>query len=346
VNGLIRNTSISILFATIALYGFGQYSTKKYIKRNRKAPTVVYGDSNMYARGICVNGDRLFVGNSDGSIYYINLQKKKQELIFKMPHIDEIRDIELYGDQLIAMHSGTNGKIITLKLDGSMHVISLPEWQGVFLDGIDIFEKQAFMMGDPVDGTFSLFRSANGGRDWEECPGRIEAEKGEAGFAASGSNVQVLNDSTFVFVSGGEKSRFFKSTDLGATWTDFTLPYYPGESTGAYTMCFANDSIGVIAGGDYRDPELSLNTCFYTVDGGESWLNAMNTVRGYRSCLYFVNGVFYACGRNGIDFSVNGGRDWTPFANGAYFSMTSLGDKLIATTKNGTIQIFNLIETE
>ncbi len=346
MNALIRNLIVSSFCLFIGVYASGQYSTKKYIKRNRKAQTITYGDSTIYARGLYNDSTRLFIGNSDGSMYYLNLKTNQQLLIFKMPHFTEMRDIEKYGEKLIGMHSGDDGKLVIMSLDGTMHILYLPEWKGVFFDGMDFLGKRGFIMGDPVDGKFSLFHTNDGGESWDRCPGEINAQEGEAGFAASGTNVQILNDSTYVFVSGGEISRFFKSTDNGTTWTSSVLPYYPGESTGPYTMCFSTDSIGVIAGGDYQDPGLSMNSCFYTTDGGDSWMNSMNLVRGYRSCVYHTNGVFYACGRNGIDFSTNGGKDWTPFADGAYFSMTSTDSQLIATTKHGSIRLFDLIEPE
>ena len=179
-----------------------------------------------------------------------------------------------------------------------------------------------------------------------KCEGKIEAKDGEAGFAASGSNVQMLNSTTYAFVSGGTISRFFKSKDNGKTWTKIVLPYYPGESSGAYSMCFSDEKRGVIVGGDYASPNLKLNTSFFTEDGGESWFNAETQVRGYRSCAYFVHGIYYSCGTNGIDYSTNYGVDWKPFANGNFFSMTSSPTQLIATSTNGTIEFFDLIRTK
>ena len=244
------------------------------------------------------------------------------------------------------MSSGDNGQMLKMDLNGSLKVQAPTYWKGVFLDGMDFYNNTGFIMGDPVDTTFSLFYTINGGQSWQACEGKVKAFKDEAGFAASGTNVQVLNDSTFVFASGGMKSRFFKSTDKGQTWTIVELPYYPGESTGAYSLHFSNDSIGVIVGGDYKDPDIRLNVCFFTKDGGASWFNAEHPVRGYRSCVTEKNGIYYSCGRNGIDFSKNGGVDWIPFADGAYFSMTTTENKLIATKKNGTIQFFELINEE
>lgn len=347
MKSLISGLIFSFICIAIGSISFAQNSkTKKYIKRNKKAPVIHYGDSMIYARGFYNDSTRLFLGNSDGSVYYFNLNKERAQLIFKMPKLDEIRDIERAGDHLVAMHSGTNGKIILVKLNGSLRQVTYPMWKGVFLDGVDFLGDRGFMMGDPVDTLFSLFHSNDGGESWERCEGSVTAFPGEAGFAASGTNVQVLNDSTYVFVSGGMKSYFYKSTDNGKSWSRYILPYYPGESIGGYSMCFGTDSSGVIVGGDYKDPGLGKNTCFYTTNAGDSWLNAMETVRGYRSCVHYASGVYYACGRNGIDFSLNGGRDWVPFANGAYFALRSTDTKLIATTKYGAIQIFDLINTK
>ena len=87
-----------------------------------------------------------------------------------------------------------------------------------------------------------------------------------------------------------------------------------------------------------------MNVCFFTSDGGASWFNAINPTRGYRSYVFFKSGIFYSCGRNGIDFSINNGKDWTGFADGAYFSLAANDTELIATMKDGSIKFFNLID--
>ena len=324
----------------------GQGTSKKYIKRNKEPQFIIYGDSSIYARGIVAEEYKLFVGNSDGSIYHIDLLTRESQMLFNLPNMDEIRDLEITKNCLIGMHSGTDGKLVELDFKGGVHITYLKGWKGVFFDGLDVNGTAGFIMGDPINGKFSLFHSYDEGSSWEKCPTDLPASKGEAGFAASGTNVQVLNEHTYAFVSGGESSRFFKTVNNGTTWTDVKLPYYPGESIGAYSMCFANESEGVIVGGDYKDPTLGMNTCFFTKDGGASWYNAMESVRGYRSCVYFVNGVYYACGRTGIDFSIDGGEEWTPFANGTYFSMTSSNGQLIATTRYGRVALFDLVKTE
>lgn len=342
----MKNLINSLVFILIALSSFGQYKTKKHIKRNKKAPVFQYDNSDIYARGLAYKDGRLFIGNSNGALYYYKVATGKSQLLFKLPDFIEMRDVAIVGNEILGIQSGDKGKMLRMNLNGSLKVLQQDNWNNVFLDGMDFKGEIGFMMGDPIDNKFSLFKTNNSGENWEPCAGELIAEKGEAGFAASGTNVQILDDSTFVFVSGGLKSRFFKSTDSGNTWFAVELPYYPGESTGAYSMHFMTDSIGVIVGGDYKDPAIRLNVCFYTKDGGDSWFNAQNPVRGYRSCVTSVNGVYYSCGRNGIDFSLNNGVDWIPFADGAFFSLVSTEDKLVASMKNGTIKFFDLIAKE
>ncbi len=337
---------ISLFCLLIAGNLNAQYKTKKYIKRNRKAPTMFCGNSTIYSRGLLVEGTKVFSGNSDGSIYYYNINKEKVQLIFKLDGFIEMRDIERSGNFLIGIQSGDDGKIVRLNTSGGAKIVSIPEWKGLFFDGLDMMGNRGFIMGDPVDGEFSLYHTNDSGETWKACEGKVNAEKGEAGFASSGSNVQIINDSTYAFISGGEKSQFFKSTNNGKSWLSVVLPFYPGESSGAFSMHFSSDSVGVIVGGDYANSDLKLNTAYYTRDGGLSWYNSIHSPRGYRSCVIEKKGVYYTSGRNGIDFSFDQGENWIPFADGVYYSLGANETKLVATTKEGEIQLFDLIHSE
>lgn len=340
----MKNLICSLFLLSFSV-GFGQ-KMSKVVQTNENNRTFQYDKSSIYARGLFWDNNRLFISNSDGAVYYFNTKTNSNQLIFKMQSIDELRDVEKIGEHVLALHSGTDGKIVKIGFDGSNQIIELPEWKSVFLDGFDFVGNQGFLMGDPIDGKFNLFHTTDQGRTWKRCEGTVNAQKGEAGFAASGTNVQMIDANTYAFVSGGSVSHFYKSKDNGKTWMKIILPYYPGESSGAYSMCFSDEKTGVIVGGDYLAPDLKMNTAFFTEDGGESWFNAESTVGGYRSCVYYANGIFYACGPNGIDYSTNKGIDWKPFANGSFFSLTSTPTQLIASTKNGTIEFFDLIRTK
>jgi len=336
---VIKISSLILCFSSV----FAQEN--KFTRKNKTAPVVNYAKGKMYSRSIIVKDSIVFTGNSNGALYRTDLIKDTTINLLENKRFEEMRDIEFCGDYLFGMQSGSSGLLAkTNSTEFIKYVVPASSmWISTFLDGMDFYGQTGFIMGDPKDGYFSLFYSEDGGDKWLPCEGKLLAHEGEAGFAASGTNVQVMNDSTFIFVSGGKKSRFFKSTDKGKTWKITSLPYMTSESSGAFSINMISDSVGVIVGGDYANPELCLNTCFYTDDGGEFWINAEKQTHGYRSCVIEVNGVYYACGTTGIDYSTDNGKTWHAFALGNYFSMCADEHKLYATIPNGSFQIFDLI---
>ncbi len=338
-----KSVFVSACILLLTFTSHSQLFAKKYVRKNQDAPITSYGDSTTYSRGLYVDSTFIYLGSANGAVYRYDTREQTTRLMMKFPNIKEIRDLEASNGVIYAMQSGDRGVLVKISPKGPTGFIELPAWEGVFFDAIDINGDVGFLMGDPMDGKFTLYHSKNGGKTWSECEGKVEAFPGEVGFAASGSNVQVMNDSTYIFISGGMKSNFYKSTNSGKSWSKVELPYYPDQTIGAYSMCFSDEMNGVIVGGDYLQPSIKMNTTFFTRDGGETWYNTENPPKGYRSCVYFVNGVYYACGRNGIDYSENG-EDWLPFAEGTFFAMTSFNNQLIATMKNGKFQTFSLVE--
>jgi len=334
---------VSFFTLIVAFEGTAQFFTNKYVRQNRSAEVTVYGDSNIYSRAIYVDSTLLYFGSSDGSVITYNSENKKSTRILKLAKRGENRDIEATNNVLYIMQSGDNGSLTKISATGNVGFIEPQEWRGLFFDALDFKGSVGFLMGDPVNGFFSLYHTTDGGKNWNPCEGKVPAETGEAGFAASGSNVIVLNDSTYMFISGGMNSNFHKSTDNGKTWMEVDIPYYPSETNGAYSMCFSDALNGVIVGGNYKQPGLKMNTTYYTHDGGETWYNSMQPPGGYRSCVFYHDGVYYTCGQNGIDYSYDG-EEWMPFAEGKYYAMEVFENKLIATMRHGRFKSFELVD--
>ncbi len=345
----MRNLNIWLIVSlTLLTLNVLNAQENKYTRKNKTADTIQYTNDKCYSRSIKIKDGFLYAANSNGSLYRIDLQSGLSVNLMENKKFEEMRDLEIVGDTLIGMQSGSYGVLAILDNTQFLDYV-IPSgniWHSVFLDGIDFKGKTGFAMGDPRKNIFTLSYSEDGGRTWQACEGKIEAMEGEAGFAASGTNVQVLNDSTFVFVSGGKKSRFFMTHDKGQTWKQTSLPYLTSLTSGAFSIFMKDSSNGVIVGGDFANPDLNLNTAFFTDDGGEFWINSERQPRGYRSCVHYKNNVLYACGTNGIDISFDMGREWIPFANGNFFSMTSDDNYLYATIPNGRFLIFELAETK
>jgi len=332
------------LVLTMPFMSLGQGN--KHQRRNESAPVIQYTTDKCYSRSVIVKDSVIYTGNSNGKLCAYDMRTGNSVNLLENKKFEEMRDIEFVGEYLFGMQSGSYG--ILAKTDGKEFLdYIIPSgniWYGVFLDGMDFNGNTGFIMGDPKDGKFTLSYSTDGGNKWQACEGQIENMEQEAGFAASGTNVQVLNDSTFIFVSGGKKSRYFISKDTGKTWESTSLPFLTSVTSGAFSIHMIDSLNGVLVGGDYANPDLNLNVAYYTDDGGKFWLNAEDQPRGYRSCVIYVNGTYYACGTNGIDFSTDGGIEWTPFADGNFFSMCADEKHLYATMKEGKVKVMELLK--
>jgi len=341
----MKNISL-ISSLLLCLLAFGQ-KENRYTRTNTTAPVITYSQDLSYSRSLIVDGEQVFLASSNGSLFQYNLITGATKNLMRGRNFEEMRDIALVDSKLVGMQSGKSGLIALMD---TTHFIKFcypqkkVEWMGVFLDGMDFSGKTGFMMGDPIKGFFSLYLTKDGGSTWQLCEGKIAALEGEAGFAASGTNVQVLNDSTFMFVSGGSKSRLFRSVDTGKNWETFEIPFLKGAASGAFSLYFKDLNNGVVVGGDYENPTLSKNNCYFTNDGGKFWVNPKEQVHGYRSCVIEKNEVLYACGTTGIDYSTDFGNTWIPFAYGNYFSLATNGTHLFATIPKGSFQQFKLIK--
>ncbi len=260
------------------------------------------------------------------------LQKSELGLPFK-----EIRDLAQTPNGFIAMQSHDSSGLVLLDNTLQIDTIIYPfgKRSGLFLDGICAQENFVFLLGDPIDGFFSTFYSTDYGLHWQATRAKVRSNKAEAAYAASGQTNQILNGH-FYFVSGGLTSRFFHSPDQGATWNTSAIPYLSCPTCGPYAMAIANEQEIMTVGGDYTKPHVAENTCFYSNDGGKSWIAPKKGPSGYRSCVISAEKIYYACGTNGIDISKNGGKTWKKISNENALSMTFAGEQIVVSLANGS----------
>ena len=200
----------------------------------------------------------------------------------------------------------------------------------VFYDSMKFFdEKNGIAMGDPTDGNcLSIILTNDGGNTWNKisCKQIPKVKDGEAAFAASNTNIKVLGNTVWI-VTGGIKSRVFKSIDLGITWNVYETPIIQGSSSqGIYSIDFFDEKNGIVFGGDYSNPEENFKNKAITSDGGETWTLVANGENpNYKSCVQYVPNTegkeIFAVGKTGISYSNNGGLNWNEVNNGSYYSI-------------------------
>ncbi len=315
--------------------------------------TLHYAQKPIHSRTF--NGE--YVGTNNGEIYRLDFLTDCFKIVHLSDTFPEIRDIHsTFRNEVVAMQTGDQGAIIFI--DSSGKVTRTPIFdrndstKSIFLDGMSFYGNLGFLMGDPIDSHFSLYKSTDSGRNWTSCHGKIKAHSGEAAFAASGSTVKIINGN-FSFVSGGLKSRYFISSDTGNSWKFYDIPFPACESCGPYSMCYLpkfknslelDSNKIIVVGGDYTKPTESKNTCFYSLNGGKSWKKPKKSPKGYRSCVIVSNNVLYCCGTNGIDYSTDFGKTWNPLSTENCFTLFANETFIFATTTYGRILVFDKIK--
>lgn len=161
-------------------------------------------------------------------------------------------------------------------------LVFAPKTTGVFFDSISFWDrKRGVVLGDPVDGHFVLFRTADGGVTWTQIPPEKlpAALKGEGSFAASNSCVALQGEKNVWFVTGGASvARVVRSNDGGDTWDVAETPVRPANaSSGLFAVAFVNATIGFAVGGDYEQPtDTPMPNVIASADGGKTWHASLN----------------------------------------------------------------------
>jgi len=268
----------------------------------------------------------------------LDLERYKLDDQFK-----EIRDLCYTKYGYIAMQSHDSSCIVLVNKNFEIDSVIFPlqSKQALFLDGICAMDSIVFLLGDPINGKFSTFRSFDYGHSWEPTPGQIDAIEGEAAYAASGQTNQIY-EGNFYFVSGGLSSRLFKSVNYGQTWDINTIPYPSCPTCGPYALAIKNENELITVGGDYLKAENKKNNCYYSTDGGKTWIAPKKGPSGYRSCVVYAKECYYACGTTGIDVSRDGGKTWQQISKENALSMAYLNDHLYVTLADGSYVIIKI----
>lgn len=185
--------------------------------------------------------------------------------------------------------------------------------------------KRGVATGDPIDGCLSVIETLDGGNTWEKipCDKLPTTFEGEAEFAASNTNISMVENDIWI-VTGGEKARVFHSPNFGETWEVIQTPIIEGgQMTGIYSVDFYDRSNGIIVGGDWNHKEMNKNNKAITKDGGQTWqLVAESKTPGYRSCVQYLNKEeILAVGSPGISYSSDGGLNWVDINKEGFYTL-------------------------
>jgi len=253
----------------------------------------------------------------------------------------DFRDIHAFNEnEAIIMSAGDGCEIHKTKDGGNTwQLVYENKEKGIFFDGMDFWDnKNGIAMSDPINEELYLIETKDGGETWQKITPNIpKTLKGEACFAASGTSIKCVGDSTvYIGTGGGEQSRVFLSFNRGKSWQVINTPMRNGDASGIYALTFIDDKNGVAVGGNYLDSLNAEGNCIITSDGGKSWRKPKNLPKGYQSCVTAnKKGILIACGSLGINISYDKGNNWKYISDEIYNSCVLNNNNGWLVGKNG-----------
>lgn len=272
-------------------------------------------------RAIAIDGDQLWYAGDKGRFGKIDTTTRTREKkqVFMDTLKIEFRSIAQSPTDVFVLSIGNPALLYKIsKATMEAQPVYLEKHPSVFFDSMQFSDAfHGYAVGDPTESCFAWLTTVDGGNTWKrhDCSALPKLEKGEAAFAASNSNL-IVKSQTVWLVSGGARSRVFRSDDGGAHFSVFGTPIVQGDaSSGIYTADFYDDKIGFIAGGSYERTDGNTKNKAVTNDGGKTWKTvADGTGFGYASCVQYVPGSggreLLAVGATGIHYSQDGGTSW------------------------------------
>lgn len=273
----------------------------------------------------------------------------------------DFRDLKVFDKKKLALLAiGSPAKIFRTNNGGKSWWLNyFNEDPNIFLDGMAFFDNEVGVaFGDALNGYIPILRTENGGNSWEMLPEKSlpVALPQEGGFAASGTSIRIVNDSTVIIGMGYPRGRVLRSTDRGLTW-DFHLSQLGNKenSRGVYSMAFKKEpkqgknSIGLAVGGSWEDPENSDLVLSRSEDGGIHWkVIATNAPNGYRSAVEFAptKNLALCTGTNGTDMSFDMGLTWKSFTKEGFNAIcfTPSGKYAYLAGGNGRVSRISFLE--
>ncbi len=270
----------------------------------------------------------------------------------------DFRDIHAFDSQTaVILSAGQPARVYRTEDGGANWQLQFehPDEKS-FFDALSFFDKQhGIAMSDPVDNRVLLIETLDGGKTWAELPAqrRPVKQRGEAGFAASGTNMRVVGDSVFIALGGAEKdqaetsSRIVFSNDRAKAWQQAVVPMPRNPSSGIFSMVFIDPQTAVVVGGDYLNQQERDGTAACSQDGGKTWSRPGKLPRGYRSGVAAGrqdgHTILVAVGPAGTDVSLDLGQSWQAASDQGFHAVqfTPDGKRAWASGADGTIGRWN-----
>jgi photosystem II stability/assembly factor-like uncharacterized protein len=349
LNGLLKTIIMrNILFSLIIILSYNLSAQKLRIVNEEKKDVTFRGLSAVDQSVFWVSGSNGTVGmtyNGGKNFKWFNPEGYETR---------DFRDIQALNNKtIIVLAAGAPGIILKTDDGGrNWREVFRDDTSGVFLDAMDFSAtnpNKGIIVGDPINGVPYILETYDAGETWS----KVSSVKhypafanDEAFFAASGSNIQMLNDSTPILVSGGTHANFIINSN---PYFKTALPNNPASATsGPNGMRYShNQKYGLIAGGDFTKPSESDHNLIifeFNEKGIPVFSIPAKPPVGYKSDVAILrNSKAVTCGISGVDYSADKGNTWERISNSEFnvCKKPKIGDKVFLAGPNGKIGVID-----
>ena len=292
-------------------------------------------------RAIQVDKNKIWYAADKGRYGFYNLDtnQKIENKITKDSLKLEFRSIAQTAKHVFILNVANPALLYQISKTGKeVQLVYQENHEKVFFNSMQFWDdKEGIAKGDPISDCLNIITTRDGGNFWSKisCDKLPKVVVGEAGFAASNTNIVIKGNHTWI-VSGGKKSRVFYSSDRGNSWAVYETPMAAGKTmTGIFTADFYDANNGFIAGGDYEIRNQNFSNKALTADGGKTWQGiAENQGFGYASCVQYVpksnSKKLVAVGTSGVYYSSDSGASWMQVSTDSSLNTIRFIDKNVA----------------
>ena len=267
-----------------------------------------------------------FAGSKNKFGYTKDFGKTWKENIIKFDTFDlEFRSISVTTNSVFILSIGSPALLFKIDKKTLNYKLVYKETnEKAFYDSMQFWDdKNGIAVGDPTANCMSIVLTKDGGDSWKKiaCKNLPLAVEGEAAFAASNTNISLVDQKAFI-ATGGKEANVLVGTDYGKSWKKYKTPITHGEKmTGIFSVNNLSVDTAIIAGGDWSAKQKIENTMAITKDGGNSWQLIENNP-GYLSCVQFIpkTNSLVACSTTGIYYSNNFAESWKKVSEEGYYT--------------------------
>ncbi|WP_333695857.1 WD40/YVTN/BNR-like repeat-containing protein [Flavobacterium sp.] len=301
---------------------------------------------SMSVRAIDISKNIIWYATNNGNYGYYDLENDKhfKDSIQHQKTSPHFRGIAQNSSNIFLLSTEKPAVIYKIdKKNNTPQIVFEDKQATAFYNAIQFWDEMSgIAVGDPQGNKLAILITRDGGRTWQKMNQLLPPLfADEYGFAASNTGLVVHGKQAWI-TTGGSHARVFHSADKGKTWKVYETPIVSGSKmSGIFTADFYDDTIGIIAGGDYENQAANNQNKAITIDGGKSWsLIGEGEGPGYTSCVQFVPNSggkqLVAVSTQGLYFSEDSGIKWKKISsNSNYHTLRFLNKQVaIAAGKN------------